>query len=618
VIDVINLLPDHIANQIAAGEVIQRPASAVKELLENAVDAGATAVHLIIKDAGKELIRVIDNGKGMSAMDARMCFERHATSKISKIEDLFSIRTMGFRGEALASIAAVAQVELKTKQATTDAGTHIFLENSTVISQEPCAMPNGTNIAVKNLFFNVPARRQFLKSNTTELKNIIDEFSRVAMAFPQVAFKLTNNETDVFNLEASNLKQRIVSLLGNNVQNKLVLCEEQTNYISVHGYIGTPGAATKTRGNQYFIVNQRYIRNSYLNHAVNMAYQGLIAKDEFPPFVLTLEIDPSKIDANVHPTKQEIKFDDDRVVYAVINSAVKKALNINNLAPSIDFDLDPAITQLDSITQPYNQATKNQTQQDYLYNSFTEKGKAHYIESKQEATGWKEMYKATDSISNAPSMQLPNYTPTPYSNDASNNIPPALIADTEADIQLIFGKYILYPKSNSILLIDGTAAVERIAYEQMRDAFSNQAIAIQGLLHPITIELSAADSLLLQSMLPDLKVLGYEVEHFGNNTYIIQGIPADIKQGNEASNIEKILEQVKHNSSQLKLDAREQLLTTLAYQKANRTTWASNKDIMRELCIQLFKCSQPTITPRGKKIISKYTLEEIEKKFTTE
>ena len=320
--DKISLLPDHIANQIAAGEVIQRPASAVKELLENAVDAGATEIKLIVNDAGKSLIQVIDNGSGMSETDARLSFERHATSKINTIDDLFHIRTMGFRGEALASIAAVAQVELKTKRESDQAGVLIEVENSNVIRQEPVAMPTGTSICMKNLFFNVPARRNFLKTNAAELRHIIDEFTRVALAFPQIFFSLTTNGQQMFHLEAGTLKQRIIQLLGSNYNTKLVSVKEETDYLNIHGFVGKPDTAKKTRGDQYFFVNNRFIKSAYLNHAIMNAYSEMIPSESFPMYVLFIDLDPVQVDVNVHPTKQEIKFEDERIVYAFVQAAI--------------------------------------------------------------------------------------------------------------------------------------------------------------------------------------------------------------------------------------------------------------------------------------------------------
>ena len=397
--DKITLLPDNIANQIAAGEVIQRPASAVKELLENAVDAGATEIKLIITDAGKSLLQVIDNGSGMSETDARICFERHATSKISTIEDLFHIRTMGFRGEALACIAAVAQVELKTKRAENETGTYIETENSVVKKQEPVAAPNGTSIAMKNLFFNVPARRNFLKSNAAEMRHIVDEFTRVAMSFPHILFTLTANNQQLFHLEAGSLKQRIVQLLGNNYNAKLVSVKEETDYMNIYGFVGKPETAKKTRGDQYFFTNNRFIKSAYLNHAVMSAYQEMIPTDSFPMYVLFIDLDPTQVDVNVHPTKQEIKFEDEKIVYAFVQAAVKHALAQFSVTPTLDFELDASIQQLTSIQQPFTEEKKSAASSGSIYKGFTQKHQAHFIErnDKSELKHWKDFYESRES-----------------------------------------------------------------------------------------------------------------------------------------------------------------------------------------------------------------------------
>ncbi len=347
--DIINLLPDFLANQIAAGEVVQRPASVVKELLENAVDAQATSIQLIIKEAGKQLIQIVDNGIGMSETDARMCFERHATSKISTTEDLFRIRTMGFRGEAMASIAAVAQVEMKTKTRGTDTGTRLLIEGSTVVLQEPAVTPEGTSISVKNLFYNVPARRNFLKTNAVEMRHVLDEFQRVALAYPDIAFSLYHNDMEVFNLPVTKLSQRIVGILGSNYKEQMAYCEEDTGFLLVKGYVGKPEHAKKSRGEQFFFVNNRFVKSGYLNHAVMTAFEGLLPKDNHPFYVLFIEIDPEKIDINVHPTKTEIKFEDEKTVYAIVHAAVKKALGTYNIAPSLDFEGDVNFAPLQPI-----------------------------------------------------------------------------------------------------------------------------------------------------------------------------------------------------------------------------------------------------------------------------
>src|SRR5688572_7754017 len=399
VADRIQLLPDNIANQIAAGEVIQRPASAVKELLENAVDAGATDVRLIVNDSGKSLVQVIDNGKGMSELDARMCFERHATSKIREIDDLFHIKTMGFRGEALASIAAVSQVELKTKRPDDVTGTYLEIDNSVVRKQEIIACANGSSIAMKNLFFNVPARRNFLKSNPAEMRHIVDEFIRVALSFPAIFFSLTSNGQQLMHLEKGTLKQRIIQILGNQYNSKLVSVQEKTDYMNTYGFVGKPETAKKTRGDQYLFVNNRFIRSAYLNHAIMSAYQELIPSDSYPLYVLFIELDPEQVDVNVHPTKQEIKFEDEKIVYAFVQAAIKHALAQFSITPTLDFDLDPNIQHLDAVSKPLTEEKKASVASSSLYQAFTQKNQAHLIESKNSnLKDWKSFFEAEQDI----------------------------------------------------------------------------------------------------------------------------------------------------------------------------------------------------------------------------
>ncbi|MBZ0099231.1 MAG: DNA mismatch repair endonuclease MutL, partial [Taibaiella sp.] len=456
--DVIHLLSDHIANQIAAGEVIQRPASAVKEMLENAVDAGATDIQLIIKDAGKELIQVVDNGCGMSPTDARMSFERHATSKIREINDLFAIRTMGFRGEALASIAAVAQVELKTMKKDAEVGTRIVVESTEVKLQEACATQQGTSLSVKNLFYNVPARRHFLKSNTTELRHIIDEFTRVALAHPGIAFRLFHNGAEQFHLTAGNLKTRVVELLGNSYTKNLVPVEEQTEFLDISGFIGKPEAATRTRGNQFFFINNRFIRSPYLHHAVTNAYEGLIEKDSFPFYVLFLEVDPARVDVNVHPTKQEVKFEDDRMMYAYLNAAVKHALARYNIAPSLDFTLSPEIQQLPSVQLPATEESATRAQSGYLGNTFANKGQAHFVEKNDALKRWKELYEIATSPATE-RQEEPSHAPSLHGGSAEQK------SDGANNILLVQGSLLATTVKSGIMMVHIRRAQERIWYE---------------------------------------------------------------------------------------------------------------------------------------------------------
>ncbi|HET9277196.1 MAG TPA: DNA mismatch repair endonuclease MutL, partial [Flavitalea sp.] len=528
--DKILLLPDNIANQIAAGEVIQRPASAVKELLENAVDAGATEIKLIINDAGKSLVQVIDNGGGMSETDARMSFERHATSKITTIDDLFHIKTMGFRGEALASIAAVAQVELKTKRLDDETGTYIEIENSLVKKQEPIAVMEGTSIAMKNLFFNVPARRNFLKSNTAEMRHIVDEFTRVALAFPQIFFSLTANNQQIFHLEAGNLKQRILQLLGNTYNTKLVSVKEDTDYMNIHGFVGKPDTAKKTRGDQYFFVNNRFIKSAYLNHAVMNAYQEMITKDSFPMYVLFIDLDPTQVDVNVHPTKQEIKFEDEKIIYAFVQAAVKHALAQFSVTPTLDFELDASIQQLSSIQQPFTEEKKSAATAGSIFKGFTEKNKAHFIEptNRSELKHWRDFYES-------PRSTVDSQQPAAKGVEAEEisrtfNLQPSTF-NTELLIQL-HGQFILAQTPAGFILINQQAAHERIIYERLQEAAKGKAVAAQRSMFPVTIELTPADTVLLEDLMSDLQQLGYMIEPFGKNTFVVQGTPADVTQGN--------------------------------------------------------------------------------------
>lgn len=589
--DIIQLLPDNIANQIAAGEVIQRPGSAVKELLENAVDAGATDIRLIIADAGKALIQVIDNGKGMSGTDARMAFERHATSKIRQIEDLFRIKTMGFRGEALASIAAVAQVEIKTRQAEDELGSYIEIENSQVMKQELCACPAGTNISMKNLFFNVPARRNFLKSNAVELRHIVDEFIRVAMAFPNIFFSLTSNGQEVFHLEKGSLKQRIVQVLGNQYNAKLVSVAEETDYMNIYGFAGKPETARKTRGDQYFFVNNRFIKSAYLNHAVNNAFEGMIAKDSFPGYVIYIDLDPAQVDINVHPTKQEIKFEDEKIIYAFVQAAVKHALAQFSIAPSLDFTLNPEIQQLDAVSKPFTADQKDAAAASNLFKAFTRKNQAHFIEkdSKAELKGWKDFFTSPETKEPAASQQLQT---TDYKQQTLHILP-------DTPLLQLHNTYIIASTNSGFILVHQQLAHERILYDRYSIAAHGKQVATQQSLFPATLELAAADAVLLSDLLPDLLAIGYQVELFGNNSFVIQGIPADVAQGNEKHAIELLVEQFKHFSSDVKFSKREKLIRCMARQQAIKAGQSLSQKEMLVLVEELFACDTANVTPTG-------------------
>jgi len=619
--DIIQLLPDNIANQIAAGEVIQRPASAVKEMLENAVDADATEIKLIITDAGKNLVQVIDNGKGMSETDARMSFERHATSKIANIEDLFRIKTMGFRGEALASIAAVAQVELKTKKAGDELGSYLEIENSLVMKQEPCAASNGTSICMKNLFFNVPARRNFLKSNPSELRHIMDEFIRVAMSFPRVFFSLTSNGQQVFHLEAGSLKQRVVQILGNNYSSKLVSVAEDTDYMNIYGFVGKPDAAKKTRGDQYFFVNNRFIKSAYLNHAVMNAFSQMIARDSFPMYVLFIDLDPSQIDINVHPTKQEIKFEDEKIVYAFVQAAVKHALAQFSVAPSLDFSLNADIQQLDAVAKPVTSQHIDSVTSSNLYKTFTQKHQAHKIEgsgNREELKHWRDFYE--------PAQPTPQNTGFEYKDGntsqtgllgipgaKSRSLLPQPIA--EAPLTQIHHTYMMVPTNSGFILVQQQQAHERVLYDRYSMAMQGKRMAAQQNLFPATIELMASDAALMTDLLPDLEALGYIIEPFGQHTFVLQATPADVLQGNEKMAIELLLEQYKHFSSDIKFSKRERLVRCLARQHAIKSGTTLSQSEMRNLLSDLFNCETPNVTPNGSPTYMEFKEDYLERMF---
>jgi DNA mismatch repair protein MutL len=612
VADEIQLLSEHIANQIAAGEVVQRPASAVKELLENAIDAGATEIQLIIKDAGKELIQVTDNGKGMSPTDARMSFERHATSKIRSIEDLFKIRTMGFRGEALASIAAVAQVEMKTRQAISETGTRIVIEGTEVKSQEPCAFNPGTAIMVKNLFYNVPARRNFLKSNTTEYRNILDEFTRVALAHPQITFRLWNNGTEQYRLDGDTLKARIVGLLGNTYEKNLVPVEQETDILKINGFVGKPQASTRTRGMQFFFINGRFIRNSYLNHAVIQAYEGLIEKDSFPFYVLFLEIDPAKVDVNVHPTKQEVKFEDDRLMYTYLMAAVKHSLARYNIAPSLDFTLNAEIQQMPAVRMPFTEQQQEETRKGYLFNTFSDKGQAHAIERNDSLKHWKALYEIaqTPAAANIASAVPEEAEQAPMQATILSG------SQTEGkgkgSMMLVHGNMLAATVKSGMMLIHIRRAQERICYERLLREWNNESAASQRILFPASYELAPQDALLLQEALPDLVRMGFDISPFGKNSFVVQGVPPGLQAGEEKNVLDEVVEQLKHESPDAVGRRTDMLLANMARRLSTNIQAVLQPEGQQALIDELFACSQPELTPDGRKTFVMLRKEELE------
>lgn len=607
VTDIINLLPENIANQIAAGEVIQRPASAVKELLENAIDAEATEIRLIVQDAGKSLVQVVDNGKGMSETDARMCFERHATSKIKNIEDLFHIRTMGFRGEALASIAGVAQVELKTTKRGESIGTYLEIDNSEVKIQKPVAGTEGTSIAMKNLFFNVPARRNFLKSNSWELRQIIEEFTRIALSFPEIFFSLTSNGQEVFHLEPGSLKQRIIQTLGKHYQSKLVSVKEDTDYLNIYGFVGKPDTAKKTRGDQYFFVNNRFIRSPYLNHAVVNAYADMIAKDSFPMYVLFIDIDPSSLDINVHPTKQEIKFEDEKIVYAFVNSAIRHSLAQFSVTPTLDFELDSQTQQQDAIQSPFTTEKKISALSGSLYQTFTKKNQAHFIESKSNLKPFGEPDRhSVETLDQSDFQTRPQtvFQPVIQVKKPVN----------DRFLQL-HNTYIIAEMENGFAVIHQQHAHERVLYEKIGNALKDRPIAVQKSLFPEVIELSATDAVLLQELQPDLALLGFSIEPFGTNSFVIQGVPADVLRGNEKQSLELLIEDYKHFNTALDYSKREKLIRALVRQQSIKGGVSLTESEIKNLMDDLFKCKVTNTTPNGRPVFLEFRKEELEKMF---
>jgi DNA mismatch repair protein MutL len=622
--DIIQLLPDSIANQIAAGEVVQRPASVVKELLENAIDAKATQIQVILREAGRTLIQIIDNGSGMSVTDARLCFERHATSKIRQSEDLFRIRTMGFRGEALASIAAVAQVELRTRQETDEIGTLIKIEASEVKTQEAVACVTGTSISVKNLFFNVPARRNFLKSNAVEMRHVLDEFQRIALAHPEVALSLHHNDTEVFNLVSGKLVRRIVDIYGKSYREQLAFCQEDTSYISVRGYIGKPEFARKTRGEQFFFVNDRYIKHSYMHHAVTSAFDGTIPDGSHPFYVLFIEIDPSHIDINIHPTKTEIKFDDERSVYAIIMAAVKKAVGVYNLSQSIDFE-----ENINFLSPSPSEANHNMVPRTVMPDWAAQSKKSESGQSRSNLTNWNKLFEGLQNTEDRNRELAAFETNTisasrpPFQEQAMtvaskvNRMASEAISAPESDAVIfqLHNRYILSQVKDGIMLIDQKAAYERILYERYRKMLTNRNGACQQLLFPKTIRLTHSDMQLVNETKKEIRSLGFEFDEFGANELIIRGIPADLPEESEQDLFEELVEQLKRSYSDLKLNKPESLSRSLARRFSIRYAVKLSLVEIHTLIDQLFASTDPNRTPNGEAIIVLLTMDKLSSIF---
>lgn len=583
--DIIHLLPDHVANQIAAGEVVQRPASVVKELLDNSIDAGATEIKLFIKEAGKLLIQVNDNGKGMSSTDARMCWERHATSKIERVEDLFKLRTMGFRGEAMASIAAIAQVEMKTRTSAEELGTHIVIEGSELISQEHIQSPAGTQILVKNLFFNVPARRNFLKSNPVETRHIITEFTRIALSHPHIEMWMFSNDSETFHLPAATPQQRVLQIFSDKKSEDIISFEEETSILRVSGFVGTPASAKKTRDEQFFFVNNRFVKDAYLNHAVNACYEQLISKEQFPFYLINIDIDPKEIDVNIHPTKTEIKFQDERSVYMILKSVIKKALGDFYLVPM--YDGSSAQSFIPAKPLEPGEVSKAPEIRSSRPINMDIPGNSTY--RRDTTYGWEKLFEQkgepVEINSTKPTEELRLHE------DVVILTPP---------VQL-FGNYVLSTTSKGTVLLDQQAAHERVLYERYMTAADNQRVLCQQKLFPRVIALGSSDYELMEELIPELLQMGFDVAGFGNNNMIVHGVPADLQHANEEDLIAGILEDLKQNTANNKTNRKERLAWFMAKRAAVKRNQKLTEEEMRNLLQDLFRTQQPTHTSSGKR-----------------
>ena len=605
----IKILPDHIANQIAAGEVIQRPCSVVKELVENAVDAGSTKIQVIVKDAGKTLIQVIDNGEGMSAADAVACFERHATSKIKTADDLFSLTTKGFRGEALASIASIAQVVLKTKQAIQETGIEIQIEASKITSNVDCVSANGTSFEVKNLFFNVPARRNFLKSDAMEFRHIEEEFERVALAHPECFFTLHHNNQEVYSLPAANLRKRIVDILGKSSNDKLVPIEENTDIVSIHGYVIKPEFARKTRGEQFFFVNNRFFKDHYFNHAVNRAFEGLIQPKFFPGYFIFFEVNPSKLDVNIHPTKTEIKFEEDKFIYSILLSSIRQALGKYNIAPTLDFEQEtafdvpmsfrnqPAVEPVIRVNPDFNpfQNTSSKTTSKSVSNGISPAIRAQgFGQTNPSTSDWQNFYKVDEEQEAPVQEQL-------IDTNTVESIKDFLVKD----------RFILTPSKSGFMLLDRKRAQERITYDEMMEQFVNSPIHSQQLLFPYDVELSKNEKLAWEANRTLLERFGFQFEVQANQL-ILNGVPSCVQDESIHSCINSINETIGYKE----VDKGEIAhFVVLSIAKTVALSALKNKIEPSYLIERLFQCQDHQYSPSGKKIVNTLTIEELKSKL---
>lgn len=615
---IIQLLPDHVANQIAAGEVVQRPASVVKELLENAVDAQATDIKLIIKDAGKSLVQVIDNGKGMNAEDARLCFARHATSKIRQAEDLFDLHTKGFRGEALASIAAIAHVEMKTRQEQDELGTHICIEGSRFVSQEVAVLPKGTSFAIKNLFFNIPARRNFLKSDVVEFRHIMDEFQRVALAHPGIHFTFYHNGSEMFNLPPSNIRQRIVNVFSGKTNEKLVPVNEDTEIVNISGFVSKPEFAKKNRGEQFFFVNDRFIRSGYLHHAIMAAYEGLLKDGCQPGYFLFLKVPPNTIDINIHPTKTEIKFDDEQALYAILRSSAKHSLGQFNVSPVLDFDRDP------NLDTPYQykdlDAVIPTIQVDGNFNPFADEKPARqpvsqsgsYREPRRESASWESLYVGlktdTDLVEEVP-MQFESETVT------ASLFEDVETTETGSKMYQIHRKYIVNPIKSGMVIIDQQRAHQRVLYEQFLTNMTLQHASSQQLLFPLQLYFSTGELQLIAELQPSLANTGFVFEEMHPDNVVISGLPVNVTESEASIVLEQLISDLQDGIPDSSFSQNDTIAKSMAKSLAVKTgTYLTEKE-QESLVNGLFACKEPNVSPFQKPTFITMRVEDLDKKF---
>jgi DNA mismatch repair protein MutL len=599
--DVIKLLPDSVANQIAAGEVIQRPSSVVKELIENSVDAGGENIRVIIKDSGKTLIQIIDDGSGMSETDARLSFERHATSKITTAQDLFAITTKGFRGEALASIAAVAMVELKTRREESDTGIMVVINGSKVEAQEPCSCPVGSSFSVKNLFFNIPARRKFLKSDNTEIRHIVNEFQKIVLAHPDIRFSLHHNDCEIYNLVACNLRQRIIGVFGKQINQDLITLETETTLINIKGFIGKPENARRTYGEQFFFVNNRFMKHPYFHKAVVEAYQNILPVEAIPSYFIFLEADPASIDINIHPTKTEIKFEDERSIWQILMASVREALGRFNIVPSLDFKNEALIdipAMRTSNTIPEQPKIEINTQ----FNPFEGEERTHersgFVErfERENVANWEKLYSA---------LEKENDNPEHFEK----------IRESQRKFFQIKNKYIVCSVKSGLMLIDQKRAHERVLYERFLECLSNNRAISQVDMFPVTAELNPADYFILKEIEGELELLGFNIQHSGKNKITINGRPADNDTSDPLEMLEILLEDYKNTQAEPSTGAKEKVAAGMACASAIQYGKVLNQGEMEDLFDALFSCHAPNYSPKGKPVINIITLEEIDKRF---